>query len=277
MEVSQAAVQIGHVAEVVAALVEHLDTLELVKAQRVSRTWAYEIRRSQICQEKLFALPGARHEILIRSKTEDGRDFYYLRDWKEEDGVPHASAFDAIVVDAHPLIKPTKSKLYPALFEDFDFERVRTLSTETWQEMFITQPPTPRADLEVGYIFDDGPFLNRPETVWHYAYVREDEGVRFRHILPELEQMVYPKSAEFWTWLPDAYESAGHAYQSNIPLAAISLDDYIASYGFPRAVETRIEVPNHVDATDMAVVAAVRAQTQGHDKVADTSASLNGL
>lgn len=253
MEVSVAAVQIGHIAEVVAALVEQLDTLDLAGAQRVSRTWAYEIRRSRVCQERLFMAPAARHKIITySSKSQDGRKVYTLRDWTEADGIPEPSTSDAIVVVTHPLIKHTRSKLRPVVFEDFDFDRFLSLPTGRWQDMFITQPPAQRAALEVDYTFDDGPFLCRPETAHHHTYLLDEEGVRFCHILSELKQMVYPTSADFWTWLPDAYES-------NITAAAISLDDYIASYGFPRASGARIQVSGHVDAMDTAVVTAFRA------------------
>ena len=262
MEVSIAAVQIGHIAEVVAALVEQLDALDLAGAQRVSRTWAYEIRRSRICQERLFFIPGARREILkhVDTDPESRQISLMLRKWNEEDGVPDGSTFDRIVVDVHPLLHAfqhdaeySSPRRLMLLFNDT--ERLLSLPAGKWQDMFITQPPVTQAAWEVQYTFDEGPFLHRPGHVSYGSVIHEQEGIRFYHILPELKKIAYPSSSEFWSWLPDEYENTRLSHK-------ISIDDYITSYGFPQNYGTIIHIRGHVSAMDEEVVTASTSSEQ---------------
>ncbi|KAI5360679.1 hypothetical protein Slin15195_G085950 [Septoria linicola] len=224
MEFISAAKQVGFVAEVIAALVEQFESAaDLARAQQVSKSWHYEVARSRLCQERLFRVPAAEKELIEVVHTDDNEmsPWYVLsRTLATIERKPQ----DQVVVAFHPLIQGLP--IDHCAGGVIDIDRLLTLSEGTWQDHYIAQPPVRQLLFTVQYIFDDGPYLREPKTIANQTTIDDGDPINFRRILEELKATCRVSEPDFWTWLPEAYDNE----------RKIALDDYIASYGFPRPI-----------------------------------------
>lgn len=251
MAVSEAAQRVGQIAEVVVSLVEHLDTIDLARAQRVSRTWRYEINRSPICQQKLFKSPIPLHEEIAYDDCPDPLGSVLFLE--EMDNLP--CQYDdflpnAIVVSVHPIIEVHR-KPGAYMSGKVNLERLSAPLTGASGEMFLTQPPQAEAILTVVYVFDEGPYLGAPVAVVYDTRIERQDYVRLRDLKRELDDNLRSsQDSDFWEWLPWRYEGV-FADKEEPP---IKLDDYIMSYGWPRRESAEVSFQGCVEEGDIRVV-----------------------
>lgn len=234
MELSPAAQQVGFIAEVIAALVEQIESAaDLARAQQVSKSWRYEVARSRLCQERLFRVPAAEKELINVVHTDDdemGAWFVLSRTMATIERKPQ----DQVVVTLHSLIQGLP--IDHCAGGVINIDELLTLPEGPWQDHYIAQPPVRQLLFTVQYIFDDGPYLREPKTIANQTAIDDAEPINFRRILAELRATCRASEPDFWTWLPEAYDNE----------RKISLDDYIASYGFPRPVRATILIGGHI-------------------------------
>ncbi|KAF2210577.1 hypothetical protein CERZMDRAFT_118139 [Cercospora zeae-maydis SCOH1-5] len=228
MAVSEAAQQVGRIAEVVASLVEHLDMVDVAGAQRVSQTWRYEIDRSPICQEKMFKIPSTRHEKIAHGGCEPRVGLQKLEySVDQSDNVFPRKG----IVCLHPFLEMRRD-LNKSMCVKVDPKRLPVILSGAPGYMLLTQPPTREAIVEVEYVFDEGPYLGAPRIVEYIIHIQLEDYIRFRDLSHELiEPFRSSHCPDFWEWLPEAYYHHPYRRRAAHP---ITLDDYITSYGYPR-------------------------------------------
>lgn len=251
MAVSEAAQRVGQIAEVVLCLVEHLDTIDLARAQRVSRTWQYEINRSTICQQKLFKSPIPLHEEITYDDCPDPLGLVVFLE--ETDNILYQYddfLSNDIVVSFHPILgvyrKPGEN-----MSGKVNFERLSAPLTGASGEILLTQPPQTEAILRVVYVFDEGPYLGAPVAVEYDTRIERQDYVRLRDLKRELDDNFRnSQDSDFWEWLPCQYDGL-FADKAEPP---IKLDDYITSYGWPRRESAEVFFSDCVEEGDILVV-----------------------
>ncbi|KXT16681.1 hypothetical protein AC579_8021 [Pseudocercospora musae] len=243
---SPACSQIGYVSEVVAALVRHLPTLDLARLRRVSRVWKYEIDRSPTCQEKLFHYPVAvaPKQMLLWTEDPASADAYdvFLKDITIEEEDMDRYEISRVVAALHPIFDGPIARGDVIQCTNVDTEKLlalddpsQSLAHGSWQEMFLTRPATNSVLIDLEFVFDEGPFLHEPKVVFYDIELYRSEGVQLRTIIDGLRKGLNTSAPDYWSWLPEEYYSG-----------KIELDDYIASYGFPRFKGARLRIPGSI-------------------------------
>lgn len=236
MSVSAAAASVGRIEEVVAVLVSHLSTFDIARAQRVSRTWKYEIARSLVCQQKLFreAVPPKEY-MVYRDHPTDGTKFEtWMKEYASDEQRLHDTETRQLVATSSPLFAHTTPKTLDdahhcthvlRLAMDVEFcEEFLSLPRGSWKQMYLTQPPAQEVSIHFVYVFDDGPFRTRHVVVELPSSMYSENGLRLEHFPAKIREGLPSTDPEFWTWLPNEYH-----FGSVLPL-----DDYLATFGFPK-------------------------------------------
>ncbi|KAF7196298.1 hypothetical protein HII31_02365 [Pseudocercospora fuligena] len=243
---SPACSQIGYVSEVVAALVCHLPTLDLARLRRVSRIWKYEIDRSPTCQEKLFQYPVAvgPKQMLLWTEDPASADAYhvFLKDIIIEEEDMDQYEISRVVATLHPIFDGPIARGDVIQCTNVDTEKLLalddaswSLARASWHKMFLTRPATNSVLIDLEFVFDEGPFLHEPKVVFYDIELYRSEGVQLRTIVDGLLKGLNTNAPDYWSWLPEEYYSG-----------KIELDDYIASYGFPRYKGARLRIPGFI-------------------------------
>ncbi|PPJ57391.1 hypothetical protein CBER1_01392 [Cercospora berteroae] len=251
MAVSEAARRVGQIAEVVACLVEHLGTVDLARAQRVSRTWRYEINRSPICQQKLFKSAVLRHEEIFYDDCPDPMGLGVFLE-ETEDTIYQDDEFlsPEVVVSIHPILEVNQKSAEEASGK-VNFEKLSAPLAGASGEILLTQPPQSEAKLQVVYVFDEGPYLGAPVAVEYDTRIERQDYVRLHDLKREVdENFRNSQDSDFWEWLPRQYEAL-FADKAELP---IKLDDYITSYGWPRRESAEVFFEGCIEEGDKLIV-----------------------
>jgi hypothetical protein len=239
-QASAAAQGVGSVAEVVAAVVKHMSTTDLARAQAISKTWRYEITRSPTCQEKLFLLPVPRIEALVWYLHNPQTHLVSRHEYHTEDDVPDDAEHSRIVTAVHPFLQHKQSPgdgwsgIAPV---DVDIPTLVSLPDGgPLQQMYVSQPPAKQMTIEWEFVLEKGPFLHQPFSAYKHTQIAAPAGVRIRHLVDAFRNGVNFADPDYWSWLRDQYS----------PLD-LAVDDYLATSGFPTLVGARLGIPGCVD------------------------------